>query len=507
MDMWSFFFLSLALILTLSHLLSKYIHRSKRDLSNLPPGPSSLIFFAKLIWQKKRLFVDTEPLRQLSEKYGPIISLRIGALPFVFILDRQIAHQALIQMGGVFSDRPRQREPLLMFTNNQHTISSSNYGPYWRLLRRNMALEIMQPSRMKRFAPARSWALQILLDDLRAQSETNGGIVITMESFKYAVFCLLVFMCFGEKLDKASIKEIHETQHSVLTALVDFPFFAVFPKITKRIFQKKWQKLVSVQDKQREIFLRLIRDHEEQKDSLVSYADTLLNLRIPEESGKDYPLTNGDIVALCSEFLNGGTDTTATAVEWIMAELVKRPDVQTRLYDEIRTLIKDREEDEEFITEEELKSLPYLKAVVMEGLRRHPPGHVVLPHTVTEDTKLEGYLIPKGSSINFMVAEMAWDEKEWEDPLEFKPERFLEGKTEKVDITGTKEIKMMPFGVGRRMCPGYSLALLHLECFVGNLVREFEWKPVEGEEIDMSEKFDFTVAMKNPLRAVIVPRR
>ena len=76
-----------------------------------------------------------------------------------------------------------------------------------------------------------------------------------------------------------------------------------------------------------------------------------------------------------------------------------------------------------------------------------------------------------------------------------------------MDITGSKEIKMMPFGAGRRICPGYGLALLHLACFVANLVREFEWKAVEGEEVDLAEDFEFMVIMKNPLRAQIIPRR
>ncbi|CAI0567310.1 unnamed protein product [Linum tenue] len=98
-----------------------------------------------------------------------------------------------------------------------------------------------------------------------------------------------------------------------------------------------------------------------------------------------------------------------------------------------------------------------------------------------------------------MVAEMGRDPEVWEDPMAFNPERF-------VDITGSKEIKMMPFGVGRRMCPGYALALLHLEYFVANLVWSFEWKAVEGDGVDLSEKPEFTVVMKNPLRAQVFPR-
>ena len=142
-----------------------------------------------------------------------------------------------------------------------------------------------------------------------------------------------------------------------------------------------------------------------------------------------------------------------------------------------------------------MNKIPYLKAVVLEGLRRHPPAHFVLPHAVTEDVVLDGYLVPKNAILNFMVAEMGWDSRVWEDPMEFKPERFLSGDDGVFDINGSREIKMMPFGAGRRICPASGLAILHLEYFVANLVWNFEWKVVDGDEVDLSEKHEFTMVM------------
>ncbi|PNX76704.1 receptor-like protein kinase, partial [Trifolium pratense] len=112
-----------------------------------------------------------------------------------------------------------------------------------------------------------------------------------------------------------------------------------------------------------------------------------------------------------------------------------------------------------------------------------------------------GYLVPKNGTVNFMVAEMGWDPHVWKDPMECKPERFLKDKT--FDITGNKEIMMMPFGAGRRICPGYNLPLLHLEYFVANLVWNFDWKVPEGGHVDLSEKQDLTMIMKNPLQVLI----
>ncbi|KAK4734848.1 hypothetical protein R3W88_009109 [Solanum pinnatisectum] len=151
----------------------------------------------------------------------------------------------------------------------------------------------------------------------------------------------------------------------------------------------------------------------------------------------------------------------------------------------------------------------YLKAVILEGLRRHPPGHFVLPHTVTEEVELNGYVIPKDATINFMVGEMSLDPNVWEDPMEFKPERFLVKGSDKeagFDITGSREIKMMPFGAGRTICPAYAVAMLHLEYFVASLIWHFRWDPVEGDDVDLSEMRELTIVMKNPLRARICPR-
>ncbi|CAA6669749.1 unnamed protein product [Spirodela intermedia] len=181
-----------------------------------------------------------------------------------------------------------------------------------------------------------------------------------------------------------------------------------------------------------------------------------------------------------------------------MANVVKHPTVQEKLAEEVGADIK----------EEDLQKKPYLKAVVLEGLRRHPPAHFVLPHAVTEEISVRGYTIPKNASINFAVAKMNLDGEKWQDPLEFRPERFLPGgEGEGVDMTGSKEIWMMPFGVGRRICPGMGLALLHLEYFVANLVGEFRWEAADGGEVDLSAKTEFTVVMRTPLRARISSRR
>ncbi|KAI3920892.1 hypothetical protein MKW98_015880 [Papaver atlanticum] len=302
------------------------------------------------------------------------------------------------------------------------------------------------------------------------------------------MFSLLVFMCFGEKVDEKKIREIESVQRSFLLGFSRFQILNLLPRLISRIFfTKKWKDFYKLRSDQGKVLIPLIRSRQEQvkktceenqKSLGICYVDSLLNLELPDEGGRR--LTDNEFVSLCSEFLNTGTDTTSTDLQWIMANLVKHQEIQSKLYDEIRTLDSDHYE----IQEENLKKLPYLKAVILEGLRRHPPSHYVLPHAVTQYVTLDGYIIPKEATVNVMIAEIGWDPKIWEDPM----------------------VKMIPFGAGRRMCPAFGLAMLHLEYFVANFIKEFKWTAKVGDDIDLSEKQEFTTVMKNPLWAHVSPR-
>lgn len=234
------------------------------------------------------------------------------------------------------------------------------------------------------------------------------------------------------------------------------------------------------------------------------HIDTLLDLQLPDEKRK---LEDGEVVSLCSEFLNAGTHTTYTALQWIMANLVKYPHIHARLFEEISGVMGERWDK---VKEEDLQKLPYLKAVILEGLRHHPPTHFGMPHGVSQDVALGGHDIPQNASIYFMVAEIGWNSNLWEDPVEFKPERFLNGDGVKAfDVTRSKEIKMMSFGARMRICPGYGLGILHLEYFVANLIWKFKWTAIDGDDVDLSEKTVLAlmpVLMKNPLKAPLAPR-
>ncbi|KAL3838444.1 hypothetical protein ACJIZ3_023035 [Penstemon smallii] len=512
MELWFIIVVSICISCLIKSIIT--LNKTSKNL-DLPPGPPAAPLIGNFIWLRKPISELETILRRLKTLYGPIITMTIGRRPFIFVSSHSIAHRSLIQNGAVFADRPPPPPTARIANRSMKSISSSGYGSTWRLLRRNLTHEILHPGRVKSHSGSRKWVLSLLIRRLMNTAES----VKLIDHFQFAMFCLLVFMCFGDKLEENQIKEIEDVQRNMLLGFRRFNVLNFWPIwISKIIYSELCKELAQLRKYQDDVLIPLIRARLESKREHVSvpaaYVDTLVDLELPEENNRK--LEESEMVSLCGEFLAAGTDTTSTALQWIMANLVKYPHFQTRLYNEIISIVgpppafSEEEGTQQFhvVEEEDVQKMSYLKAVVLEGLRRHPPGHFVLPHRVTQEVELEGYKIPKNALVNFMVADMGWDPEVWEDPMEFKPERFLdhESAADAFDITGSREVKMMPFGAGRRICPASGWAMLHLEYFVANLIWYFEWTPLEGDEIDLTEKQEFTVIMKNPLCVRISPR-
>ncbi|XVF41625.1 hypothetical protein PTKIN_Ptkin01aG0294500 [Pterospermum kingtungense] len=489
-----------------------HYHLTRKIKLQLPPGPLKIPFIGNLLWLRKSFPQMKAIVPTLRAKYGPIYTLHIGSKPFIFIASNSLAHQALIVKGAIFADRPPAIPTDKFLTSDQHNINWAFYGPTWLLLRRNLTSNILQPARIRSFACARKWVLDVLINRLKSQSLSNDHIEV-IEHIQHALFCLLAFMCFGDRFEERQIQDIKDVQRRLQLSLDNFKMLNLFPNLGKVFFYKRWEKLRQLRKDQENVMVPFIRarkaikegkNKEYYNEPFVPYVNTLFDLQLPEEKRK---LEEAEIVTLCSEFVTAGTDTTSTALQWVLGCLIKYPQIQEKLFVEIKGVIGGREPE---VKEDDLPKMPYLKAVVLEGLRRHPPSHYLVPHAVTEDVELAGFLVPKNSIVSFMVAEIGRDPKIWENPMAFKPERFLNGEDgEAFDITGSREIKMMPFGAGRRMCPGYGLALLHLEYFVANLIWNFKWVAAglkRNDHVDLTEKHEFTTVMKNSLKVRITPR-
>ena len=196
-----------------------------------------------------------------------------------------------------------------------------------------------------------------------------------------------------------------------------------------------------------------------------------------------------------------GTDTSSTALEWLMAELIKNPRVMKRAQEEVRRVVSKKSN----IDMNDINKMDYLKCILKETLRLHPPFPLLLPRETLTSVKIGGYDIPPNTRVITNALAIQMDPKVWERPEEFLPERF-EGNP--IDFRG-QDFEFIPFGAGRRGCPGLTFGVASVEYVVANILYWFDWKMpgdnIQGEDLDMSEVNGLTVTKKIPLRLVPIP--
>jgi len=464
--------------------------------------------------------------RATPTKVANLIKLVLASKPpAMFVTDYAAAHRLLVG-GGSFSNRPPSMSPSAVLSGRlYHNIISAPYGQLWRALRHNLTSGVLHPKHLRGYAATRRRTLRRLVEDLREQQQLagGGGVVLATESIRSAVFGLVSTMCFGDGVDAAVVRAMADVQMELILSLpaartfVSAPFLALW----RLIYRKRWNKLVAIRQKQEQLYLPLIdgcRIHRRSSDettttTTTTYVHTLLDLHVPGiAGGKQRRLEDGELVGLCSEFLGSGTESLSAALQWIMANLMKRPDMQEAIRREIDAVVGANEEE---VGEEVLGKLDHLNTVILEALRLHPTTMWVFRQVMEEDQVVhDGQHIPVGTKMVFSLEALGRDKTMWTDPDEFKPERFqayrgAESITKNL-LSMAGEMKMMPFGAGKRMCPAISMSLLHIGYFMANLVREFEWSEAEGEHAVQLHTdanvllFNF---MKRPLRAHVVPRR
>ncbi|KAF8712868.1 hypothetical protein HU200_028643 [Digitaria exilis] len=454
-----------------------------------------------------------------------------ASLFHVVVTDRSAAHRLHVggAAAGAFSDRPPSVVPSAVLSRRRHyNINSAPYGPLWRAMRRNLTSELFHPSRLRLYAPARHRALGDLVADLdrqrSASSAAGGGVVPAAESLRAAMFGLMSTMCFGGGVDSELVKAMADAQDDLVQCFLGLRVFATLPAITGLIFRHRWRKLVDLRQQQEEMYLPLIdarrrdrRPDRSRDGEPPAYVDTLVDLRVPDEHAigdgrssdrrmkRRRKLNDGELVGLCSEFVGAGTEPAAAVLQWIMANLVKRPDVQragrrstppwtrtpvrsaTRLLQGYSTSTLSSWKGSGFTPPYQWSAGVLIINKVMAG------DHVVV----------DGRRLPAGTAVLFPLDILAQDKTAWADPLELRPERFMTGgEGEGVSLVAAAgsagEMRMMPFGTGR----------LHLAYFVANLVREFEWMEADGDHaVDLRPHVGFFTVMQRPLRARLVRRR
>ena len=196
--------------------------------------------------------------------------------------------------------------------------------------------------------------------------------------------------------------------------------------------------------------------------------------------------------------LIGGGDSTSTTLEWVMAELIKNPSIMKRAQEEVRRVVGNKSK----IDVDDISQMDYMKCIIKESLRLHTPLPLSAPRETSESVKFGGYEIPAKTRVFVNVWAIQRDPKLWDRPEEFIPERF----TDKPNDLKGQNFEFIPFGGGRKGCPGMAFAVAAVEYLLANLLCWFDWRlptiNARGEELDMTEVNALTAFRKNPLHIV-----
>ncbi|CAN7058033.1 hypothetical protein Bca4012_093935 [Brassica carinata] len=483
--------------------------RSSQCRLNIPPGPKGWPLVGNLLQviSQRRHFVFL--MRDVGKKYGPIFTMQMGQRTMIIVTDEKLIHEALVQRGPTFASRPPDSPIRLMFSVGKCAINSAEYGPLWRTLRRNFVTELVTPTRVKQCSWIRTWAMENHMKRIQKESVEKGYVEV-MSQCRLTICSILICLCFGAKISEEKIKNIENVLKDVM--LITSPTLPDFLPVLTPLFRRQVREARELRKTQLECLVPLIRNRrafvdakESPNEEMVSpigaaYVDSLFALKPVERGGE---LKDEEIVTLCSEIVSAGTDTSATTLEWALLHLVTDQNIQEKLYEEVVGAVGKNG----VVEEDDVTKMPYLEAIVKETLRRHPPGHFLLSHAAVKDTELGGYDIPSGAYVQFYTAWVTENPEIWSDPSEFLPERFLPGGDGvNADWTGTRGVTMLPFGAGRRICPAWSLGILHINLMLARMIHSFKWISAPDSPPDRTETYAFTVVMKNSLKAQIISR-
>ncbi|KAJ9553365.1 hypothetical protein OSB04_017410 [Centaurea solstitialis] len=464
-----------------------------KSIKNLPPSPPTMPIIGNLhqIGNKPHISITN-----FAKEFGPLISLRLGSQLLVVASSPDTAMEILKVQDRSFSSR---------FVPS--TFRQSSVLPYslvwadcdqtWRNLRTVCRTELFSAKAMETHAWVRGEKISDMVEFLRNK---QGEVVDVGELVFTTLFNTLSCIIFGK--DFVDSKYEHETHGGLKDALenileyggkVDLgDFFPMIQRLDLQGIKKGGLKQIKIVYSCWEDMISKRRSQIGSSAWSSDQADSLLD-RLIEQGFSDVQINQ-----FVGELYIAGTDTTSSTVGWAIAELLKHKEALSKVESEV--LKKDMNFDK--ISEE----LPYLHACIKETLRLHPTGPFLLPHRAQETCEVMGYTIPKDSQVFVNIWAIGRDPKIWDDPLSFKPERFLGSK---IDFKG-QNFEFTPFGSGRRMCPGLPLGLKSVELILASLVREFDWVLPNGDDpskLDMNDKFGVTLQKEKPLKIVFKPKQ
>ncbi|KAL5804558.1 hypothetical protein ACOSQ3_031358 [Xanthoceras sorbifolium] len=491
------FFMILILIFTTPFLFLFLLKQEKKRAQSrrLPPGPKQLPLIGNLHQ------VGDSPhksLPQLANEYGPLMFLQLGWVPTIVISSADVAREIFKTHDLKFSGRP-ELYAVKKLNLGCDNISFAPYSEYWREIRKIAIKELLTSKSVQSFQADRNEEVQLMT---KLIGRSSGPI--NMRSLTLVLSNNIVCRAIFHKKFENGISTIAGFDYLMSqvqdllgkSSVIDyFPWLKWLNNFNGRnaTMDKYFAEVHKLLDEE-------IKEHLDLEKPKTKHGDLVdVLLRMQKDSSSGIALSNEQIKAVLSDIFIAGTDSSSATLVWTMTELIRNPSVMKKAQNEIRQAVKGKEN----VEEDDLSKLTYLKSVLKEALRLHPPAPLV-PRETIEDCTVRGYRIPAKTRVTINVKSIATDPNYWENPHEFRPERFLNSD---IDFRG-QNFELIPFGVGRRGCPGMQFAVSLLELALANLLYRFDWKLPPGmviEDLDMEEAFGLSMHKKIPLYLVATP--
>ncbi|XP_020214945.1 licodione synthase [Cajanus cajan] len=509
--------LLLVLIVFFSIFLVKFFDRKTKPRAHLkyPPSPPPAIPIIGHLHLLKPLV--HQAFRDLSLQYGPLLCLRLGFVKFVVVSTPSLAKEFLKTNELIYSSR-KMNMAINMVTYQNATFAFAPYDTYWKFMKRLSTTELLGNKTIGQFQPIRTRELhefiQILFDKSKAQESVNLTEALLRLSNNIISQMMLGIKSSGTESQAEQARALVREVTQIFGEFNVSDFIGFLENFDVHGFKKR---AMDIHRRYDALLEKIISDREELRrkskvegcedgnDKVMDFLDILLD--VAEQKDCEVELTRNHIKSLILDFFTAATDTTSISVEWTIAELLNNPKVLKKAQEEVETVIGKKR----LVCEADGPNLPYINAIIKETMRLHPPIPIIMRKGI-EDCVVNGNKIPKGSIVCVNIWAMGRDPNVWEDPLKFKAERFLEGERSSIDIKG-HNFELLPFGSGRRGCPGMPLALRELPTIIGALIQCFEWKIFDSKDhahtttlINMDERPGLTAPRANDLIVVPVAR-